>query len=357
MPDHLSIANLLGQLIVDRQQAAIRLVEQAGRMSQRRFSADHLCSAIALATSAVDVAKDRVDLRGVALIYRSYARLTTHQFDEYEEAILDCNRAIRDFATVRHNRILALTIRALIELEIDEEESQARALTYYEQVIEELDTLVKDLREHHQLELTAFYQVLRDSVASNVEDILTQLMQQSSPAASFKTVQDLFSHRLPIVLPLWPLYESVGLEHKPITTESTPDQIEIDHLKIRRRRYAIEPIEAAAANHGLIQLRTHHSYLAIPLKSNTNGQFILVRRQDHPDREWQFVVVNDSNRHEALIDKAKFFLEHNRIRVIGSDRQWNIMLDKGSSDQLHVIGDSSCQIIGVVEALLTPIAL
>jgi hypothetical protein len=377
MAESLSIPNLLSLLQVDRQHEAMILAEEAERISRSRAGLNSAITALALANSAVEIiAKDISDLRGAALLYRAYVRTGLHDDNQYDEAVRDCNRAVRHYCSVPHNRALGLVIRALIRLETGCEDRFERSLADLLKAKVVLETMLQESRLHNQHDEVAFYEHLQAKTMRQVAHVRAQLDPDSladdggrvqptdeprtmsggartlvaSEAAEHLEHRE-FSHRFPIPLPLdLPRSESVGLRIYPPSAGTLPAQVEISHLIIGRRRFDVEPVEGA----GALRLRTRQSYQAIPLKGQNNNQYALIRRQDRPDKDQQYVVVDDPVRHETWIDEARFLPPFRQIHIIGANRKWDLSATAGTAINIHIIGDIPPRIIGVVEAILTP---
>lgn len=377
MAESLSIPDLLSLLQVDRQHEAMILAEEAERISRARAGKNSAITALDLANSAIEIiAKDISDLRGAALLYRAYVRAGLHDDNQYDEAVRDCNRAVRHYCNVPHNRALGLTIRALIRLETSCEDRLERSLADLLKARIVLETMLQESRLHNQHDEVAFYEHLLAKTIRQVAHIRAQLDPDSladdtgrvqstdEPGTASKSARILvaseaaeqlarreFTHRFPIPLPLdLPRSESVGLRIYPPSLSTLPAQVEISHLIIGRRRFDVESVEGG----GALRLRTHQSYQAVPLKGHNNNQYALIRRQDRPDKDQQYVVVDDPVQQEAWIDEARFLPPFRQIHIIGANRKWDLSATADIAVDIHISDAIPPRIIGVVEAILTP---
>src|SRR5512141_437697 len=99
MSEQLSLASLLSLLQFDPQDNALKLCRDADSLRRRRRYPE----AIELAERAVKMSRQNYVRMGIALLHLSSIRANAHQPEEEEQAIRDCERAIRALSIHPHN--------------------------------------------------------------------------------------------------------------------------------------------------------------------------------------------------------------------------------------------------------------
>jgi hypothetical protein len=135
---------------------------------------------------------------------------------------------------------------------------------------------------------------------------------------------------------IWPEPEPIGWQLAPFVTIAGPepkptgpalDYIEITQVTIQGQPYAIEPLYSDRRS---LRLQTGQSYIPLQVVTDGGPYYALVRRQDHIDAAEQFAVMR------------------------GKDRVWTAHLPEDTSEAVTYT-DRDIRIIGVIEAVLTPL--
>jgi hypothetical protein len=369
MTEHLSIANLLSLLEIDRQDAALQLCAEADSLRRRR----RYDAAIEVAERAAHMARNDYDRLGVALLYLSSIRASAHQAGQAEQAQRDSERAVRALSTQPHNQVIAQLIRGQIELEIDQDANREAALDEFGTAHLSLQKLILDSREHNRAQHTALYRSLEKSLSVQIEHLSAALAEvepievapkqsstdQSTPVPAFAdqaTVPTRPGQATPppikLAVPtklIWPSTELPSIEVVAAIGGTTFDFIEVNQLSIEGHDYKVHPIVPVSAGSGSLRLQHGQQYVTMQIEG-VNDQRVLIRRQDRPDQRRQFIVVNDSSNHQAWIDDAESAVPFKAVHIIGAEREWNIRDGSDTSP----LNENELRIIGIVEAILTP---
>jgi hypothetical protein len=369
MSEHLSIANLLSLLEIDRQDDALRLCAEADSLRRRRRYA----AAIEVAERAAHMTRNHYDRLGVALLYLSSIRASAHQAGQAEQAQRDSERAVRALSTQPHNHVIAQMIRGQIELEIDADANREAALDEFGAAHHSLQELILDSREHNRTQHTALYRSLEKSLTVQIEHLSAALAEvepievapkqtsadQSTPVPAFAdqaTIPTRPGQATPppikLAVPtklIWPSTELPSIEVVATVGGAPLDSMGISELSIGGRAYKVHPIVPVSSSSGSLRLQHGQQYVTLQIEG-ANDQRVLIRRQERPDQRRQFIVVADSSKHQAWIDDAESIMPFKVVHIIGAEREWNIR--DGSDTSL--INENELRIIGIVEAILTP---
>lgn len=371
MPDYLSISNLLGLLQIDHNNDAIKLAFEAERLRRRHFYAE----AIKAAEAAAQMAHRDYGLLGVTLLYLSNARVALHVPDEGQQAIRDCDRAIRSLGQTPFNQAIAHVIRSQIESQLETSDCQS-GLVYLERAKKILQRSMNDELEHNHREQYQKFKNLHDSVSNQIAELSSRLAkveprtiaaQHGTLIQSARRIPSASEHSAPtppqgtlppINLPIltrvvWPVPElAAGFELVPHANRLAPDYFEVNHLSIDEQLYRIEPVAPVTVNTDKFRVHTKQPYLIVPLLDASHGQFAIVRRTNRPDQPRQYVIVDDRSKRGAWVDEAESDDSYTHIHIIGDGRKWIIQEDA----ELDPISLGEPHIIGIVEAILVRVS-
>jgi len=394
MADQLSLPNLLSLLHIEQQQDAVdqeifRLCREAEGLRRRHLYK----AAIERAECAAQIAREKSNwhLHTVALLYLSVSRSSSNARDR-KQAIQDCDEAIGlsiDF----YDRAFAELVRAQIELIAQGKDnndsaafqSKQRAIVHFQRACEALMELVAGKGISRDLQQADYYLNFVRIVNSHIEELVTSMLQASVSLRKPKqklsktttqptTPSNVTANRSapPIDLPVptrlvWPGPNTSGPWVPPVfgsysvdpsrgrvkAGDSPLDYIEVNQFSIEGRLYAVHP-EACSPNSGNpLRLYQGKQYIAIEINGNGeqgyhSDQYVLVRRQDSLDHPGQKVVVTIPSIRRIWVTQKKL-----PPRFVGdSERQWDFIDDPETA----TLGNKKPRIIGVVEAILTPIS-
>jgi tetratricopeptide (TPR) repeat protein len=369
MSEQLAIANLLSLLQIDPHDNALQLCRDADSLRRRRRYAE----AIDLAKQAVRMSRQNYAEMGVALLYLGSIRASAHRSADDTQAVRDCERAVRTLSIHPHNRVIAQIIRGQIELEIDEAR-QAAALVNFDQAYQSLEKLILTTREYNQKKYLPTYRSLETALMNRIGQLSTALgvvapievadkeaIDQSTPLPieiDQPTVQTRPGQatpapiRLPVPTKLiWPISEPASIEMVTPIGGALLDAIEINELEIEGRHYKVNPIVPVSGSGGSLRLQHGMRYVTFQI-DGANDQRVLVRSQNRLDQKRQFVVVTDPSQRAAWIDDAESTAPFKAVHIIGAERKWNLR----DGSELTPLPENELRIIGVVEAILTPVA-
>jgi hypothetical protein len=385
MADKLSLPNLLSLLQFDSQDDDIirNLCEMAEELRRcRRYD-----EAIETAENAVHLAhimpNSNYSLRGVTLLYLAAARLSSGLHDQHLQAIRDSDRAITSFSREPHNRAVAEIMRAQAELYQKEDDSEHRrhALIHLQRAVQTLLELSTDWRVPSDLKqdeaelLSAVYHRISELVALHNKAPETTVV----PGQSNQPATEPSSAPIKLAIPtqlVWPVSDSIGLGLVPayglFGTDPNRDSFEpgktgLDYIQVSRisingRPYAIHPIHSPSGGHSGLCLRLGQQYLTFRIQGNAEetshpDEYILVRRQDLPDPTGQQVVLTDPLHKRVWIASElvppRIFGGAGDEQAKSQDKRvWKVM----DSSEDYPYSAEEVRVIGVIEAILTPIA-
>lgn len=366
MAESLSIPNLLGLLQVDPRHRGIQLARESDRLRRmQRYD-----EAVTVAQHAAQLARFDYRWQGVILLYHSYALLLSHRPLSEEQAIRECDRAIRGLSQAPFNQAIAHIIRALIELERSNSADLTRALEHFKQGAHLLGKAARAAQDYNDPQKVALYRELQRATETWVWQLLRQITQpadikvaakQDAPAAAPpepepEPAQPMAPEEQPaapaqIDLPIhiiWPPPEPLSFEVASLGGLAAPELIAANELLIRGKRYRVDPIPAAGSS---VSLQTNQPYLILPLQDPRLGQYVLVRQQSRPSAQRQWLALEDTVSQEAIIVETETDDQYQVMHIVGSDRTW--AWHDGSSTDPYEPG--SLIIIGAVEALLIPL--
>jgi hypothetical protein len=330
--------------------------------------------AIGAAERALETARDNYELIGITLLYSSAARSGTHLPNHQFLAVRDCDRAIRLLSLIPFNQAIANVIRAQLELlhhkDAEQRDAHRSALVYFDRADMILRRLIKDEHEHNRHANLDRYNELRAEIAKQIAEISRSIAAVTPivippkigvptppppttppPAPARPTPAPAARPMIRLPIPtrlLWPVPQpAVNLELRPNTSGVVPD-VQITQLLINQQPYRIDPLDIVAVPPGPYHLRAHTPYTVMPLFDTTQGQAVLVRQQPCLDRDRQLVAIYDPSTRSAYVDEAESTAPYTHIHVIGISRDW---VEDGTINPI-ILGNP--QIIGIVEALLTP---
>jgi hypothetical protein len=384
MSDPLSISNLLSLLQVDRGNDAIRLCDEAENLRRRHYYE----KAVEASSHAERIAHSVFDyeLQGATLLYLGTMHAFRSESSDGELAVRYCERAVRAFRRNTHNYAIAQLIRARIELHLEQKDE---AVVHFYSTTQILQKLIVFSREHRQGQMVALYESLYNATNAAIAKVYASLTEvKPVPIARKKTRQPAISAAsttqfsagrkqqnkesspmdLPFPLPVpmkivWPTQTSLRLELSPVYVSATDsaaiqpdlsenalDYIQLSGISINGKPFAIQPIYPASGDLGnTLKIYRDKQYVPVLVQTDVgrgefNNTYLLVRRQDRPDHEDQYIVVDDLIDKHAWVDRCESEAPYTHIQIIGAERQWDIPSEK----EPHVIG--------VVEAWLKPLA-
>jgi hypothetical protein len=311
-------------------------------------------AAVTLATRA----SDPITI-GVAFLFRAVIAHSSDIKADRDRAPLDGAAAIKWLRRDGHHNALAELIQARILLE----QSQARSsIEHYRRAARLLRALVRlwhvrgnsaREREYHQLEQAAQVMVSRIQIEVRPrEGTLQPDVEPPYPVDQPKPM------RLPLPTYLvWPPTSApFGLEYDSIYVDASLSSIELSHVTFNGATYLVQPIDFPGLQK-LPRLLPQQQYFALQLLTpNETGLpspcYVLVRFQSQPENREQIIAVTDASRSEAWL----MINEQERLRIMGGAirEEWNKWGRKALQDDAPEDGSLYC--IGIVEALLTPIA-
>jgi hypothetical protein len=306
--------------------------------------------AVTLATRASDPVTT-----GVAFLFRAVvAHLSDIQADR-DRAPLDGAAAIKWLRRDDHHNALAELIQARILLE----QSQARiSIEHYRRAARQLGTLASYWhvrgnlareREYHELEQAAQAMVSRIQIEVRPrEGTLQPDAEPPNPVDQPKPM------RLPLPIDLvWPLTSApFGLKYNSYNIRAPLSSIELSRVTFNGTTYLVQPIDSPSLRQ-LPQLRPKRQYFALQLLTPNEAAlpspcYVLVRIQPQPDYRESIIAVTN-----ASLSKAWLMInEQGDFHIIGGLMKiWRSEVPRDDAP-----GDGSLYCIGIVEALLTPIA-
>ena len=345
MTDPLSISNLLSLLQVDPQNRAIKLCIEGESLCRRRAYA----RAAEVVEHALQMAGSDLGRCEVTLLYRACVRFCAQPAAPDQPLLLHSERAIRSLSLEPHNHLIAQLVHARLAYELGEGNT---ALNQYYRATDSLRRLIDTSIQQNNRSQLAFYQDTLDQVTGTIDrlvEALAQVPQPTTPQPAPKPVQPepvapvepaqpqpepqptrptpspLPGLDVPIRL-VWPTPDPIGVELMPTIEGDAPDYVEVSRLALNGQPYAIQPVEATAQQAGAIQIQHGQQYMAYAL-ADDGGRYALVRRQPKSDQAQQTIAVTDPSEQRAWIDLSESTAPFPSVRIIG-----------------------------VVEAILTPIA-
>ncbi|MBP7686605.1 MAG: hypothetical protein KA765_01795 [Thermoflexales bacterium] len=373
MDDNLSILNLLNRLKkdlpkmasdqIDQMEKALDLAVDAMWLSRRH----HHAEAIRAAEKAVYLARHKAEIHGIALLYLGAVRFETEKNEQRQMAFQDCTHAIRELALYPHNRALAEAVCAQTALGLNQARSIVTALDYLGKAANTLKQLGKEALERGKKLETEGYENLRAEVLSLVEQLneslitiksesIGSVISDSRPVsqASASTPEPpkttgLGGQRIKLTIPtqlVWPVPESTKIEILPVFGDAKIDFVDAFQLSLNGKLYRVESANPKDDS-GSVRIQVGQQYAAYETQVQPRRR-VLVRCQDWLEQSLQQIVVADDIQHKVWIDDAESNAPYTLIHVIGADRSWSTT---GSS--AHT--EPSPRIIGIVEAILTPV--
>jgi hypothetical protein len=311
-------------------------------------------------------------------------------------SINDCERAITAFTSEAHNYAIAQVFRAQIARQMKQWQD---AFDHFNQALRRLDEMITDRSGSDDVTQINFYQELWDVVNAAAKAASEQSRQATDipvsqrpespavePLTPLSTESILPTHSVipPIDLPIptqlvWPMPDTVGLglvlvsggfadDQNHIGFESGKDAldyVEVSQISINGKPYTVHPIISPSSSSNALRLHQGQQYIVMQVNGNGektkhSNQYVLVRRQNWPDRAGQKVVVADSPHKRVWVWMTEKNQELAPPNIIGGaydtrdedqgERKWKI---NDGSETLYYSSDE-IRIIGIVEAVLTP---
>lgn len=359
MAELLTISNLLALLDIDTHWESYRLVSHCDALRRRRRYSE----AIHLGEMTIRLVRNNLEQLGVALLYVCHARADSGQAEHMRQAIRDCDRAIRALNLRLYNQSIALMIRGLIGIMVDEKNGWAETVCYVERARRQLEGLIQYSIEHRQVFNVTRYQKVQQEADRLISQAL-EMTQRPTPvtlAASPQTVlapaqlpmPNTPANLKPLSVPvrvIWPPNSDRRLDLSPTPEEiGEVGYIETGSMSIDGRPYQVELLNPQADAVGMLRLYGGKSYLAIPLAETSPERYAVVRVQHKPDRKWQYIIIEDVSNHLTWLDQAESVEPFKHVHIVGLDRHWVIE----DNDQISL--SATLRVLGVIEAILVPI--
>jgi hypothetical protein len=345
------------QNLLDKGQAvqAIELGRVVSRLAVRAVTADKRSAALEA---------QRRSVVGSAFLHLAYLRSQTQLPGEQELAVHDARVAVTWLSHDEERLVLAELILALIA---QYDRKTLIAVEYLRRARALLDKLIAERQHQGKNDQAAKYQRLRVQVIHNI----TRLPLPRPPAEEQPSIDQSILRQLPIParlvwlgvdppgVQLMTVFDTIGspasvtLLPKPLKEiHYTLDSIEVDQVSIDGRPYRVQGILEQAG--GKFQFQTGQPYYAYALadvaRRPGGASHVLVRRQTQPVLpSSQPIVIIEPVKQQAWLVESNPSSDPN---IIGA-RQW--IINDGTETLTY--REANVRVVGVVEAVLTPIAI